>query len=55
MIPAEVENRIAKYFFHMYLPDEMMEKVEGSLLTRCLEIEEEEIDIDELVLWAIAL
>ena len=36
-----------------YWPDEIMEKVEEGLLTRCLEIEEEEIDMDELVLWAI--
>ena len=53
MIPEEVENRIATYFFYRYLPDEIMEKVEEGLLTRCLEIEEEEIDMDELVLWAI--
>lgn len=53
MIPKEVENRIAAYFFHRYLPDEIMEKVEGGLLTRCLEVEEKEIDMDELVLWAI--
>ncbi len=24
MIPTEVENRIAKYFFHRYLPEEVM-------------------------------
>ncbi|WP_255408048.1 hypothetical protein [Sporosarcina sp. P10] len=30
-----------------------MEKVEVGLLTRCLGVEEEEIDMDELVLWAI--
>ena len=53
MIPEEVENRIATYFFHRYLPDEIMEKVEVGLLTRCIGVEEEEIDMDELVLWAI--
>ena len=53
MIPEEVENRIATYFFHRYLPDEIMGKVEVGLLTRCLGVEEEEIDMDELVLWAI--
>ncbi len=27
MIPSEVECRIARNFFHMYLPDEVMMKV----------------------------
>ncbi|MBB6447869.1 hypothetical protein [Bacillus benzoevorans] len=31
MIPEEVELRIAKYFFHMYLPDEVMREVEEKL------------------------
>ncbi|PIC80709.1 hypothetical protein CSV75_02650 [Sporosarcina sp. P18a] len=53
MIPEEVENSIATYFFHRYLPDEVMEKVEIGLLTRCIGVVEEEIDMDELVLWAI--
>jgi hypothetical protein len=51
MIPAEVENRIATYYFHRYLPDEIMEIVVNGLLTRCFE--SEEIDMDEMVLWAI--
>ncbi len=53
MIPIEVENRIATYFFHRYLPDEIMKKVVDGLLARCLETEDEEIDMNELVLWAI--
>ncbi|MEK5071797.1 hypothetical protein [Sporosarcina sp. FSL K6-1508] len=53
MIPSEVEYRIAMYFFHMYLPDDVMEKVEESLLSSCLGIEDEAIDHDELVRWAI--
>ncbi|GKV64839.1 MULTISPECIES: hypothetical protein [unclassified Sporosarcina] len=54
MIPEEVENRIAIYFLYSYLPTEIMEKVEGGLLTRCLEVEDDEqLDMDELVLWAI--
>jgi len=53
MIPAEVENRIATYYFHRYLPDKIMEIVVNGLLTRCLESGDEEIDMDEMVLWAI--
>lgn len=33
MIPEEVENRIAKYFFHRYLPEEVRIEVEYRLLT----------------------
>lgn len=36
MIPVEVESRIAHYFFHNYLPPEVMEKVEHNLLEICL-------------------
>lgn len=53
MIPSEVENRIAGYFFHMYLPDEVMMEVEDRLLSTCIWIEDEDIDYDELVRWAI--
>jgi len=49
MIPSEVENRIAKYFFHMYLPDDVLTKVEDRLLPSCITIEDEAIDHDELV------
>jgi hypothetical protein len=27
MIPIEVENRIATYFFHHFLPEEVMEQI----------------------------
>ncbi|WP_186672902.1 hypothetical protein [Sporosarcina sp. BP05] len=53
MIPSEIENRIARYFLHMYLPDEVMMKVEDRLLPSCISIEDEAIDHDELVRWAI--
>ena len=53
MIPEEVENRIAKYFFHTYLPDEVMMEIVDKLLPACLEEEEEEdLDFDELVYLA---
>lgn len=53
MIPIEVENRIAIYFFHRYLPEELMIKIADGLLNRCLEVEEKDLDVEELVLWAI--
>ncbi|MFJ7932942.1 hypothetical protein [Sporosarcina sp. NPDC096371] len=53
MIPEEIENRIATYYFHRYLPDEVMEIVVNGLLTRCLKSEDEEIDVDEIVFLAI--
>jgi hypothetical protein len=36
MIPLEVENRIARYFLHMYLPDEIQKAVEEKLLPSCI-------------------
>lgn len=53
MIPVEVENRIARYFLHMYLPEDVMMKVEERLLPSCILNEEEDLDQDELVRWAI--
>jgi hypothetical protein len=53
MIPSEVENRIARFFLHMYLPDEVRMKVEERLLPSCILNEEEDLDQDELVRWAI--
>jgi len=53
MIPSEVESRIARYFFHMYLPEEVMRIVEEKLLSSCVWIEDEDIDHDELVRWSI--
>ncbi|GGK07513.1 hypothetical protein GCM10007063_32510 [Lentibacillus kapialis] len=55
MIPIEVENRIAYYFFRMYLPDEVMFKIEDRLLPTCIWSEEEDLDHDELVRWAIEI
>ena len=55
MIPTEVENRVAKYFFHRYLPEEVMMKIVDRLLTACMLDEEEDLDFDELVRWAIEI
>lgn len=55
MIPEEVENRIARYFFHRYLPDEVMAEVEEELIQACVWTEEEDLDHDELVRSAIAI
>lgn len=55
MIPVEVENRIAKYYFHMYLSDEVMMEVEEKLLSSCIWAEDEDLDHDELVSWAIEI
>lgn len=55
MIPIEVENRIANYFFHRYLPEEVMIKIVDRLLTPCIQTDEEDLDLDELVSWAIEI
>ncbi|MFZ3580469.1 hypothetical protein [Virgibacillus sp. DJP39] len=55
MIPEEVENRVAKYFFHNYLPAEIMKEVVDKLLPPCICTEIEELDFDELVRWAIEI
>ncbi|MFD1037194.1 hypothetical protein ACFQ3N_01965 [Virgibacillus byunsanensis] len=55
MIPEDVENRIAKYFFHNYLPDEVMMEIAVTLLPPCIYNEEEDLDFDELILWLLKL
>lgn len=56
MIPIEVENRIAAYFFHRFLPDEVMEQIIELLLPLCLEADEEEdLDQDDLVRQAVTI
>lgn len=55
MIPTEVENRIARYFFHRYLPNEVMYEIEERLLPSCIWTEEKDLDYDELVRWAIEI
>jgi hypothetical protein len=45
MIPTEVENRVAKYFFHRYLPEEVMMKIVDRLLTACVWDKEEDLVI----------
>ena len=55
MIPEEVESRIAKYFLWTYLPDEVMNEIEDKLLPPCTWLEQEDLDNDELVSWAIEI
>ncbi len=55
MIPTEIENRIAKYFFHMYLPEKVMTEIEDRLLSLCIWNEEENLNHDNLVRWAIEI
>lgn len=55
MIPEIVELRIARYFFHMYLPEEVMHEVEEKLLSFCIWTDEKELDDDELVRWALEI
>ncbi|ADC52050.1 hypothetical protein BpOF4_20254 (plasmid) [Alkalihalophilus pseudofirmus OF4] len=55
MIPEEVELRIARYFFHMYLPDDVMRKVEAKLLPTCTWKDEEDLNHEELVRWALEI
>jgi len=55
MIPIEVENRIAKYFFHMYLPEKVMIEIENRLLSAYILEEEEHLNHDNLVHWAIEI
>lgn len=56
MIPEEVENRIAKYFFHNYLPDEIMYELVDLLIPQCLNVEDEnDLDEDGLVTEAVLI
>lgn len=51
MIPIDVENRIARYYFHNFLPYEVMGELESLLLPYYLE--DEEPSDDEMVQKAI--
>ncbi len=56
MIPIEVENRIATYFFHRFLPEEVMDQIVELLLPLCLEADkEEDLDRDDLVRQAVTI
>jgi len=55
MIPIDIENRIASYFFHMYLPENIMREIENRLLPSCIMAEEQDLDPNELVHWAIEI
>lgn len=51
MIPEEVENRIARYYFHNYFPTKIGEELESLLLHYYLM--DEEPDTEETVSMAI--
>lgn len=53
MISAEVEYRIAFYFFRIYLPEEVMLQIVDRLIPTCICSEDEDLDHDELVRWAV--
>lgn len=56
MIPIDVEHRIAVYFLHQYLPEDVLNELEGILLPLCLLVDEEkDLDKDELVKRAIQI
>jgi len=51
-----MENRIARYFFHNYLPDEIMYELIDLLIPQCLNVDgEQNIDQDALVLEAVSI
>jgi len=51
MISQEIEDRIARYYFHRYLPDHIMVELESLLLPYFLE--EEEPSADDIVRMAV--
>jgi len=54
MISSEVEDRIARYFFHRYLPEDVRLEIVGKLLPFYLtDDEEDEPSADEMVKLAI--
>lgn len=54
MIPMAVENRIARYFFHNYLPDAIMDELVDLLIPQCLNAEDErDLDEDALVMESV--
>jgi hypothetical protein len=56
LIPKEMENRIARYFFHNYLPEEIMYELIDLLIPQCLNVENEgNIDQDALVLESVLI
>lgn len=54
MISSEVEDRIARYFFHRYLPEDVRLEIVGKLLSFYLiDDNEDEPSADEMVKLAI--
>jgi len=53
MIPSEVEDRIAHYYFQRYLPEKVMMEIEETLLSFYLE--DEEPSADEMVKLALTI
>jgi len=55
MIPIDVQNRIAKYFFHKYLPEEIMNEIEDRLLPSYIVSEQQDLDHEEMVRWGMEI
>lgn len=56
MISSEVEDRIARYFFHRYLPEDVRLEIVGKLLPFYLiddDEDEDEPSADEMIKLAI--
>lgn len=53
MISSEVEDRIARYFFHRYLQEDVRLEIVGKLLPFYLIDDEDEPSADEMVKLAI--
>ena len=54
MISSEVEDRIARYFFHRYLPEDVRLEIVGTLLPFYLiDDDEDKPSADEMVKLAI--
>ena len=54
MISSEVEDRIARYFFHRYLPEDVRLEIVGKLLPfNLIDDDEDEPSADEMVKLAI--
>ena len=56
MISSEVEDRIARYFFHRYLPEDVRLEIVGKLLPFYLiDDDEDKTAADEMVKLAIEI
>ncbi|MEZ7172931.1 hypothetical protein [Sporosarcina sp. OR05] len=55
MIPSEVDRRLAWYVYNRYLPVKVKEEIIDKLLPVCIWEDEEDLDHDELVRWAVEI